>query len=174
MAKVSKREWTAPNGEKKSAWMVRYQQGGKHRSRQFEKKKDADAYRLTIENSQRDGTLSVNTSLTLGSLARDYLLSRQQMHRDGALARSSLHRETFHIENHLVPDLGKIILSDITCEMVDRHFVKLRATPRKTGNGKLHAGTAKKIVQVLASMLDYAQRRRCVGRNVAREVLSLP
>lgn len=174
MAKVSKRVWTSPNGEQKSAWVVRHLFGGKHHSKQFEKKRDADAYRLRIETSRHPMLSPKSQTMTLGELARDYLMARQRMCRDGAIATGSLQRESHHIEKGIIPHLGKIPVAHLGVDDVDGLFAKLRATKRVFGGKPLVASSVKKIVQELARILDYGKRRQLVIVNVARDVLAWP
>ena len=57
MASVSKRRWTSPSGERKEAWEVRYHDPatGRHPSKSFGLKKDAEAYRRKVEREIEDG-----------------------------------------------------------------------------------------------------------------------
>ena len=44
MASIRKRAWLAPDGTERQAWQVDYRDAaGKRRSKQFDKKRDADA-----------------------------------------------------------------------------------------------------------------------------------
>ena len=75
MASVTKREWTSPKGEPKSAWVVRYtDRGGRQRSRQFEKKKQADTYRIKIEGDLLHGVLMPEAEVrTLKDVATEFM-----------------------------------------------------------------------------------------------------
>jgi integrase len=67
MVTIVKRRWTAPNGEAKEAWRVRFvDQNGIRRSKQFDKKKDADAQLITARHQVAEGTFTPeSTSKTI-------------------------------------------------------------------------------------------------------------
>ncbi len=68
MAKTVKRPWTY-NGVTKWTWGVRYRDGGgKQRFKTCKTKKDADAFRLRIENELEAGTHTLRQlSKTVGA-----------------------------------------------------------------------------------------------------------
>ena len=73
MASVAKRKWTY-QGKAREAWVVRYKdRGGAHRSRQFDLKKDADAYKRKVENELEAGThVALGQTLTIAALYDRY------------------------------------------------------------------------------------------------------
>ncbi len=77
MATVSKRRWTY-EGEIKWAHAVTYtDSGGNRRSKQFKRNKDADAYRLRVENELEAGTHTARSmSITVEAAIRLYLDDR--------------------------------------------------------------------------------------------------
>src|SRR3546814_3024481 len=57
MATIRKRHWTAPDGTERQAWQVDYRdEAGKRRSKQFDKKRDADAHLDGVKRELHDGT----------------------------------------------------------------------------------------------------------------------
>ena len=67
MATVKKRAWRTAKGERKEAWRTRYvDQYGVTRTRQFELKRDADAFRVKAETEVFSGTHTAdNSSITV-------------------------------------------------------------------------------------------------------------
>ena len=90
MASVSKREWVY-KGETKSAWVVRYQSGGKHRSKQFEKKKLADAFKQRVERELFDGDhLPATETVTVRAACEAFVRAQEVRLADGRIgARAS-------------------------------------------------------------------------------------
>ncbi len=51
---IRKREWTTASGEAKTAWLAEYRDSaGKRRSKQFSRKKEADAYSDQVRTEVR-------------------------------------------------------------------------------------------------------------------------
>ena len=57
MATIRKRTWTTASGEAREAWQVDFvDQHGKRRHKQFERKKDADAWKVAARAGVQAGT----------------------------------------------------------------------------------------------------------------------
>lgn len=167
MATVTKREWTY-KGERKSAWVVRYvDNGGEQRSRQFGKKKDADAYRLQVENEKVSNLhVAASRSVTVAQLATEFLALAAVRHRDGRRMGDSYYRSlTIGFRTHIVPGLGSRLVRDLTFKEVSEWAIALTTTKR------LAPSSAKRQMQFLSGALEFAVRRGYVHRNVAQEVM---
>jgi hypothetical protein len=71
MATVTKRIWKKASGEEETAWVVRYaDQNKKWHLKTFKKKKDADAYRVTVEGEVGQGHTPANKSITVAQAGR--------------------------------------------------------------------------------------------------------
>lgn len=174
MASVAKRTWTY-KGAEKTAWVVRWKDQSGHRSRQFEKKKEADTYRQKIEGQASEGTLAPNAAIvTVQALTRDWMLTRERMHREGRLARSSITRDAYHVLNHIDRVLGSLRVGDLTARDVDGFVANLRDWKNIDLPGNMAPATVRHITRTLAAVLDYGKRRGLVGVNVARDVLTWP
>ena len=75
MAKVSKREWTLPNGEVRMAWSADYHDDrGRRRRKQFRTQREAKRFLTEIEHKLMTGTyLSVSEDITVRQMVEDWL-----------------------------------------------------------------------------------------------------
>jgi integrase len=96
MATIRKRRWRSPSGEMREAWQVDFvDQTGKRRHKQFERKKDADAYLVKARGQVAEGTYTPDsTSVTIRS-ASDLWLERA---RAEGLERSTIDQYTRSVE----------------------------------------------------------------------------
>lgn len=157
MAKVSKREWTAPNGEKKSAWVVRYLCEGKHKSKQFEKKRDADIFRVKLEGQLSLGVASINSPAVKVSDACDEFLKASEVRvRDGRISLAHLRNLTRAVNLSIVPHLGKVLLRDLRQADVERFYA---AMVREDG---LAPVTARERIVKLGQVCEFG---RAAGRG---------
>ena len=71
MTTIRKRQWTAPDGTVKQAWLVDYRdQAGKRRFKQFARKKDAEAWGVNAASEVQRGVHTADsTSITLSRAA---------------------------------------------------------------------------------------------------------
>lgn len=174
MASVAKRKWTY-QGKPREAWVVRWKDATGHRSRQFDKKKDADGFRQQIEAQAAQGTLAASAiPTTMATFCREWLAHRDRQNAEGTLARSSLERDHYQTENHIIRLLGQSRIGDLTANDIDGFICSLRTWKNKCLPGTMGPATVRQITRTLGQILDYAKRRGLVGQNVAREVLSWP
>lgn len=118
MATVTKRPWTY-NGVTKTAWAVRYLDPatGKRPSKQFETKKEADAFKRKVEREIEDGQhISPAAQLTMGAAAVKYSAYLAMRLEDGQIGRSHHDRERIAIDRWMLPILGKMKMKDVTSE----------------------------------------------------------
>lgn len=156
MANVRKR--ILPSGN--SVWLAEYRDGaGKRRFKQFEKRKDADAYLLTVRGEVRDGVhVAASQSITIGSAADDWLKAIDAAGRERA-TRSQYKQ---HVDLHIRPLIGDVLLSKFTVPAVREFEDRLRSEGRSPA-------MIRKILVSLGSLLADAQERGRVARNVVRE-----
>lgn len=123
MASVNKRKWTAPDGSKKEAWLVRYIHQGKRLGKTFTLKKDADAFVRKVEREIEDGThVRRDDAATVEAIGREYLEHNAMRVRDGRITQSRLDNIGTAMRNHIVPTFGASILRDIEVSAVDRFY----------------------------------------------------
>ena len=161
MASIKKREWTTDKGVKREAWRLRYTDAqGVERNKQFDKKADAEAYRIKVETEVVAGVHTPESTSVTVAQAADLFLDGRKL-RD--LERSSLDAYDGHIENHIKPLMGADKLSALTMPAVNA----FAETLIKSGRSR---ATAVKVLSTFRSILKDAQGRGLVGQNVAIEV----
>jgi integrase len=160
MATVKKRTWTTARGEQKQAWRVSYTEvSGKRWHKQFDLKRDADAYRVQVEGELVRGVHTPDaTSVTVGRAADIWIGSCEAAGCDRGTLKT--YREI--VGRHIRPHLGEEKLSRLSGPRVIEFRDALMAT-------RSHA-MASKAVRHLSMILAEAMRRGLVGKNVAREV----
>lgn len=161
MAKVSKREWTAPNGEQKSAWVVRWKEGARHRSRQFDRKKEADAFRVTTEGGIASGAAAQDgEKVSVAQACEAFLRFSETRCADGRISRGHLLNLNRAVDRSIVPHLGRLMFCDVTQAHVEQFYadmVKLDG---------LAPVTAKERIIKLGQVCDFA---RAPGRRWLRD-----
>lgn len=160
MATVKKRAWRTAKGERKEAWRTRYvDQHGVTRTRQFELKRDADAFRVKAETEVFSGTHTAdNSSITVAEAAELWIASALANRRDAGTIKS--YRELARL--HINPLIGPEKLSRLTQPKVVGFADALKATRS--------LAMASKTVRALSMILADAMRRGLVAQNVARGV----
>lgn len=164
MASIKKRAWTTPKGEKREAWRLRYTDAqGVERNKQFDKKADAEAFRIKVEGEVVAGVHTPDSVSVTVAKAADLFLDGRKL-RD--LEPSSLRQYDAHIRLHIKPLMGADKLSKLA-----KPSVQLFAeTLLKTGRSR---AMAVKVLSTLRSIISDAQGRGLVAQNVAVGV-SLP
>ena len=160
MATVKRRSWRTSNGGRKEAWRVRYvDQHGVTRTRQFDLKRDADAFRVKAESEVIAGIHTADSaSLSVAEAAELWIASAQGNRRDAGTIKS--YRELANL--HIKPLLGSEKLSRLTQPKVVAFAEALKATRS--------LAMASKAVRGLSMILSDAMRRGLVAQNVARGV----
>lgn len=160
---VRKREWTTPKGEKKFAWVVDYADAaGKRRLKTFKLKKDADRFAATASVEVREGVhVADSASVTVEKAGAMWILSGE----NAGLERSTVQQRRTHLERHIIPFIGQLLLSKITVPVVREFEDRLRTEGRA-------APTVKKVLTSLGSLLADACERGLATRNPVRDIRS--
>lgn len=160
MATIKKRTWTTGKGERREAWRVRYvDQHGSTRTRQFDLRRDADAFRIKAEGEVVAGTHTADSaSVTVAKACDDWIATAENNGRERGTIKS--YREIANL--HIKPLLGSEKLSRLTMPKVEAFADSLKAT-------RSHA-MASKAVRALSMVITEAMRRGLVAQNVARGV----
>jgi integrase len=158
---VFKRKWTTPAGVPKEAWAADYvDASGSRRRKHFERKKDAEAYLLTVKGEMREGVHTpASVSQTVAQAGEEWIASAKA----SGLERTTVESYRLHLDRHIVPLLGARKLSELSVPMV-REF-----EDRQRERG-LSAAMVRKVRTSLGSLLADAQERGRVARNVVREM----
>ena len=142
-------------GEERPVWVVDFfdQEHQRHK-RQFDLKKDADAWELRVRTELRDKIHSSDTHSV--NDAGQMWLDRS---RANGVERSTLTSYETVLRVHVAPRLGEMRVSDVTVATVEAFCDALLATrPR---------ATASKALACLRRLLKEAQRRKWIVHNVA-------
>jgi len=160
MATVKKRAWTTGKGDRKEAWRVRYvDQHGVTRTRQFDLKRDADAFRITAEGEVVSGVHTADrASVTVSEAASIWIAAREA---DGC-DRGTLKTYSEVVNRHIIPLIGTEKLSRLTGPKVVDFRDALLATRSYV--------MASKALRHLSMILIDAQSRGLVAQNVAHSV----
>lgn len=160
MAAIRKRTWTDRTGEQRQAWLVDYRDGaGKRRSKQFSKKRDADAWLVAAAWSVRQGVHTPDSqAITVAEAAEQWIENAMTR----GLERGTVKGMQEVARLHIVPIIGGQRLSRLTMPLVEEFKDILLQTRSRS--------IAHKAVRSLSSILIEAMRRGHVGQNVARSV----
>ncbi|WP_411905991.1 tyrosine-type recombinase/integrase [Rhizobium mayense] len=158
---VRKRTWTTPKGEEKSAWVVDYtDQQGKRRLKTFTKKKEADQFAATATVEVREGVhVADSASVTVEKAGQFWIRSGEA----AGLERSTINQRKSHLENHIVPMIGQVLLSKLTVPAVRDFEDRMRKEGRS-------AAMVKKVLTSLGSILADAGERGLAMRNPVRDI----
>jgi len=160
MATIKKRRWQTSKGERREAFRVSYTDSvGERHHRQFDLKRDADAYRIKVESEIALGVHTPDAnSLTIGEAADIWLAACEA----GGCDRGTLKTYGEIVNVHIRPHLGNEKLSRLSAPKVVQFRDAMMAT-------RSHA-MAGKAVRHLSMILAEGMRRGLVAQNVARSV----
>jgi len=182
---IRKRTWKNADGTESVRWTVDIMDANGHRERrQFDSRKEADAFRFATEKQMRAGTFRGDAAKFTVNDAADRFLE----HCDGRRQRGErMTRQNYktmdgHIHNYICRDpkrhegrarpsrlksfdggIGSIKLSQLTA----RSVADFRDSLRDAG---ITIVTTRKILSTLQQLLQHAISRDMIGVNVARGV----
>lgn len=155
MASIRKRTWISPAGETNTAWLVDYRDAGGHRrSKQFTRKKEADAWLVNASWEVKQGTHTPDSkSITVEAAAQIWL---DQGKREG-LEPTTIAAYEQHVRLHIVPLCGARKLSQLTKPIVEGYRDQLL--------DKLSRSMARRVLRSLTAVVAEAERRGYVAKN---------
>jgi integrase len=157
---IRKRQWTAPDGTLKQAWLVDYRdQAGKRRSKQFARKKEAEAYADQARQEVRQGKHTHDRDSVTVAIAADMWISAGEAE---GLERSTIKRYRELARVHIVPKFGALKLSALTTAQVQEWRQELLLSQSRS--------MANKIIRALSAILSNAMSIGAVAQNVAAGV----
>jgi integrase len=141
-------------------WQATYNdQGGKRRSRHFDRKSDADAYLVKVRHDVSRGLhVADSQSITVAQAGKLWI---ERAERDG-LERSTVNRYAAHLKHHIIPDIGTMKLSALTPPRINQFVDTLLETRSRV--------LARKVITSLGSLVDEAMRRGLAAHNPVRAV----
>jgi integrase len=156
---VRKRAWVTRHGEARESWIVDYsdQRGGRH-IHTFARKKDADEYHDRVRVNVRAGVHTSSKATVTG--AGKHWIESCKAH---GLEASTVESYEQHLNDHILPYLGTVKLSQLTVPVVRNFMDRLRADGRSPA-------MVKRVVGDLGSILADAQERGDVAQNVVRSL----
>jgi integrase len=185
MASIRKRTWTTPSGETKTAWAVDFSDAaGKRQRRQFNTKREADAFRIESEGAIKKGTYRADADkVTLTKAATTYLEYLEGRRDRGERMSTKFHAVVRgHVFNYIDPQpdrdtkrgrtrthvgfsegLGAVKIGQLSASAVADFRDRLRS------HG-VSVPTTRKILATLSRILDHAISRDLLAVNVARSV----
>lgn len=169
MASVAKRKWTY-KGREKEAWVVRYvDKGGAHRSRQFEKKKDADTHARHVENELEAGThVARSTSLTVEKVIEEYLALMNRRLSDGSISRSYFERINLGLK-YPRETLASVKLTDLTWQQVYAAAEQWRVRVQANTGAPMAHSSLNYNFWLFSHLIEWAMRRGYCAKNPAKQ-----
>ena len=166
MASVHKDE-RVRNGVKKAAWVVRYKSGGKHRSKAFPFKKQADEFKLKVLRETEEGIhIPVSEKQTVEQVCDAFLRYTEDRRRDGRIGGHHLADTRFAVLKSIVPLIGIKRFADLTTVDLEQLYTGMLR------RGGLAPTTAKKRMGVLRAIEDFAIKRRFAARSPVRTYIT--
>lgn len=158
---VRKREWTTPKGVRKSAWICDYfDTTGKRRLKTFARKKEADAFAATASVEVREGVhVADSASVTVEKAGSLWVSSGE----NAGLEQSTINQRKSHLEHHIVPLIGQVLLSKLTVPAVREFEDRMRSEGRSPA-------MVKKVLTSLGSIFADAAERGLATRNPVRDI----
>jgi integrase len=154
---IRKRVWTAKDGTEKHAWLVDYRdQSGKRRAKQFDRKKDAEAWRVSVAWQVSQGTHTADSqSITIAQAGELWIETVTLKGREA----TTIAAYDQHVRLHINPLCGAVKLSRLTKPNVIAY--------RNQWMKDLSAPMASRVLKSLRMMIKDAQERGLVAQNVA-------
>lgn len=165
MASIRKRSWTAPDGTRRTAWLVDYRDAqGIRRAKQFALKKQADEFSTTSGWEVRQGTHTADSQSATVTKAAELWLARGR--REG-LEQSTLDAYDQHVRLHINPILGTKKLNQLTKPIIEEFRDTLLDAGRSRAMAKRVLGSLNSIVKE-AERLGFVAKNVCLGVTVKR------
>jgi integrase len=155
MASIRRR--TLPSG--KAVWQCDYRDGAnKRRHRQFETKRQADAFLVRARAEVASGTHTADSASITVAGAADLWLARCQ--RD--LEVTTVRQYRAHVDLHIVPRIGGAKLARLSAPAINAFVDQLAADGRSKE-------MQKRVLASLSAIVSEAQRRGLVATNNVRD-----
>jgi integrase len=142
-------------------WEVRYRDGGRHRSKVFDRKADAENFQAEVRRRKQLGTIA---HLHAGDdLLADFAVEWWRLHAKPNLEPSTLNHYSQVWDCHVLPGLGRYRLKELTPEVVS----EFRAMLADKGIGD---ATIRKAMFTLQSVMGLAVLHGRVATNSVKAV----
>src|SRR3954451_17767593 len=140
--------------DRRAVWSVRWREGDRNRSRDFDRKRDAEAFDAELRRRRRLGDLDLLDAgrETLADFAREWW----RVYAEPNLAAKTLRMYADLWDRHVLPRLGSLELRRITPEVVENFQGDLRK-----------AGVGDPTILKTLSLLQGVLRRAVIWRRIA-------
>ena len=155
---------------KTSTWVVAYdlpREPGEPRRQAFKSgfrtRRDAEAWFTQKAEELRQGIAPPDERMTVEQYLKQWLESISD-----SVSASALHAYRNHVELHIIPALGKVRLTELRAQHIERAKAQWRSSDlkrRKGKVGKLSARTTHHIFCTLRDALNRAKRQRMIAIN---------
>jgi integrase len=158
---VRKRKWLIRSGEEREAWIVDYiDQRGERHIETFAKKKEAEARHAEIRVDVRAGVhVAPSNSVTVKEAGAIWIKTAE----GAGLERATIKQYREHVEQHIVPFIGAVKLSEMNAQTVRKFEDRLREQERSPV-------MVRKVISSLGSLLADAQEQGLAARNPVRDL----
>jgi integrase-like protein len=185
MASIRKRRWKTAKGEPRIAWAVDFTDAsGNRERRQFESRREADAFRVEIEGQLRAGTFRPDAAKVTVKEAADLFLAHCEARKKRREKMTTHNYNVYegHVRNYISPDperhaerkapkrlrpfnqgIGAVKLGQLTARRVGEFCDNLK-------DAGVSVPTTRKILGTLKVMLEYAISQDLIAVNVARKI----
>jgi integrase len=169
MASIRKREWKTAKGLQKTAYIVDYVDGrGGRQRQQFIRWREADRFRIKIENQLAEGTYRPDANkVTVSDLCEAFLDHCQgRMERKERMSRKMLTVYRGHVTNHILHTahgVGQSKLSQFTAKSAGDFRDRIRTAG-------VTIPTTRKILSTLHAALEYAISQDWIAVNTAHGI----
>lgn len=167
MASVSKRRWNKPDGTTGEAWVVRYfDGGGARRSKTFDKKKEADKYRLKVETEIETGDhIAPTQSKTVAEAVKLFLEEVDAKVDGGALRPCTAKNYHCAFRQAVLPFLGHRLVLDVRPEHLEDWYHSVVRSKR------MEPVSARRRIWFIRALFEFCIRRRWARSNPAIEAM---
>ncbi|WP_246693823.1 site-specific integrase [Methylobacterium sp. WL18] len=169
MASVRKRSWATSKGERRTAWSVDFADAsGARQRRQFDTKREADAFRVEAEGQVRAGTFRPEADkVAIGTVVDQYLAEcRGRMERGERMTRHHFETVEGLIRNHVLHveyGVGGMKLAHLTASKVRAFRDRLRAAG-------VSVPLTRKVLGALSRVLGHAVATDLIAVNAAQKI----
>ena len=140
------------------AWEVRWREEGRHRSRRFDRKGDAQAWDDEVRRRKQLGPLALQQLTTVGPTLGQWIAERWAPEHGVTLEQSTRERYANVYKCHVAEWLDEVPISEIT-------VARLRTWQAERLAAGVKAGTIQKARTLLSSVLRHATEAEAVPGN---------
>lgn len=149
MASIQKR-----GGATRLPYEVRYKVDGKHKSKSFALKKEADKFRAQVETEKHsEKRRPEKDRVTVRAVCEAYLRDAQVRMQDGRIGTGRYNNLRITIDTSIIPLLGERVFDDLSAADVEAFYADM------CGKGRLAPMSARDRVSVFKLVEDFAVRR---------------